>query len=43
MFLVIAVGVLIVVMSALSMPVSGIIKTSKLPASVKLNPSNSWG
>ena len=41
--LIIAVAVLIVVMAALGMPLSGIIKASKLPASAKWNPNNSWG
>jgi len=42
-FLVIAVGALVMIMSTLGMPLSAIIKASKLPASAKFNPNNSWG
>lgn len=41
--LVVAVAALIMVMAALGMPLSAIIKASKLPASAKFNPKNSWG
>lgn len=41
--MIIMIGILIVVMAAIGMPLSGIIKASKLPAWAKANPATPWG
>ncbi|MEI6835630.1 MAG: hypothetical protein WCK59_02240 [Candidatus Falkowbacteria bacterium] len=41
--LIIAIAALIMIMAALGMPLSAIVRASKLPAWAKFNPNNSWG
>ena len=43
LILIIAIAALIMIMAALGMPLSAIVRASKLPAWAKFNPKNTWG